>query len=68
MEEKEQLYETPRILTYSSDDILSEIGPAQACSPYWASSAPPDAPGYAPGLPPIHEPPPKKKRGSLFSD
>jgi hypothetical protein len=26
-------YETPKIITYTSDDILKEIGPAQACSP-----------------------------------
>jgi hypothetical protein len=26
-------YEPPRIITYSSDDILEELGPAQACSP-----------------------------------
>jgi hypothetical protein len=35
-EEKEEgisLYETPKIITFSNDDILEEIGPAQACSP-----------------------------------
>jgi len=26
-------YERPEILTYSEDDILEELGPAQACSP-----------------------------------
>jgi hypothetical protein len=27
------IYEPPKIITYSEDDILDEIGPAQACSP-----------------------------------
>ncbi|MGQ9654843.1 MAG: hypothetical protein ACUVXD_12330 [Thermodesulfobacteriota bacterium] len=27
-------YEPPAIITYSGDDILAEIGPAQACSPF----------------------------------
>jgi hypothetical protein len=62
-------YRAPIILTYSSDDILQELGPAQACSPYWHDDydvpAPPNSPGYAPGLPPIQEPPAKKK-GKLF--
>lgn len=33
--EKERIfvYEPPRIITYSEDDILEEMGPAQACSP-----------------------------------
>jgi hypothetical protein len=26
-------YEPPKIITYSEDDILEEMGPAQACSP-----------------------------------
>ncbi len=26
-------YEIPEIITYSKDDILEELGPAQACSP-----------------------------------
>ena len=26
-------YEPPKIITYTSDEILEEIGPAQACSP-----------------------------------
>jgi hypothetical protein len=34
MEEKKILnYEPPKMITYSNDDILEEIGPAQACSP-----------------------------------
>jgi hypothetical protein len=70
---KRQKYEPPRIITYTSDDILEELGPAQACSPFATmsgsssdsldSSTPPDAPGYAPGLPPaFYEPPDKKKK------
>ncbi len=31
-------YEPPAIITYSGDDILAEIGPAQACSPFTAGS------------------------------
>jgi hypothetical protein len=31
--EKILKYETPTIITYSNDDILDEIGPAQACAP-----------------------------------
>jgi len=27
------IYETPKIITYSQEDILEEMGPAQACSP-----------------------------------
>jgi len=30
MEEK-LTYEPPKIITYSNDDILEELGPAQAC-------------------------------------
>lgn len=26
-------YEVPEVVTYSEDDILEELGPAQACSP-----------------------------------
>lgn len=63
---KRKSYESPQIITYSSDDILEELGPAQACSPFAGSPAHPDFPGYAPGLPPFHEPSPKKKRDSLF--
>jgi len=32
-------YEPPAIITYSGDDILAEIGPAQACSPFVGSGA-----------------------------
>jgi hypothetical protein len=27
-------YETPKIITYTSEEILEEIGPANACSPF----------------------------------
>ena len=68
MKKQKQKYESPRILTYSSDDILKELGPAQACSPYWGSSAPQDnVPGYAPGLPPgFNNSPERRKRDNLF--
>lgn len=73
MAEKRRKYEPPRIITYSADDILEELGPAQACSPFSGVSgsgldsteppASPNAPGYAPGLPPaFYEPPDKKKK------
>ena len=26
------VYETPKIITYSKEDILEEMGPAQACA------------------------------------
>ncbi|MCX5886243.1 MAG: hypothetical protein NT096_10110 [Proteobacteria bacterium] len=32
MEEKLS-YEAPKLITYSNDDILDEVGPAQACAP-----------------------------------
>ena len=74
MAEKKRKYIPPRIITYSADDILEELGPAQACSPFSGgitgqgfdstqSPTPPNAPGYAPGLPPaFYEPPDKKKK------
>ncbi len=74
MAEKKPKYEPPRIITYSADDILEELGPAQACSPFSGISGegldsaqpttpPNNAPGYAPGLPPaFYEPPEKKKK------
>ena len=31
MEEKIS-YEPPKLITYSNDDILDEVGPAQACA------------------------------------
>jgi len=32
-ENKISVYETPKIITYSKEDILEEMGPAQACAP-----------------------------------
>jgi len=26
------IYEPPKVITYSADDLLEEIGPAKACS------------------------------------
>jgi hypothetical protein len=77
MSKKKQTYEPPKIITYSADDILEELGPAQACSPFASPPSPsstsqdfsslPTAPGYAPGLPPaFYEPPDKKKKKDLF--
>ena len=47
-------YEPPRVVTYRDEDLLAELGPAQACS--FGSSvlecaAPPWEPGRVPGLP-----------------
>ena len=33
MEEEKLTYEPPKLITYSNDDILEEVGPAQACAP-----------------------------------
>lgn len=55
-------YEPPSIVSYSSDDVLKELGPANACSPFWGAPPPPDVPGYAPGLPPSFYKPPEKKK------
>ena len=32
-EERIPVYQTPAIITYSKEDILEELGPAQACAP-----------------------------------
>jgi len=32
MEPKLPVYEPPRVVTYHDDDLLAELGPAQACS------------------------------------
>ena len=32
-EVKKPNYEQPRIITYSKEEILEELGPAQACAP-----------------------------------
>jgi hypothetical protein len=31
--EKKPLYVSPKVITYTSEEILEQIGPAQACSP-----------------------------------
>ncbi|MFQ5901389.1 MAG: hypothetical protein ACE5IH_07525 [Thermodesulfobacteriota bacterium] len=35
-EKKETLpeYEPPKVVTYSGDELLAELGPVQACSPF----------------------------------
>ncbi|MDY6971706.1 MAG: hypothetical protein SV775_05195 [Thermodesulfobacteriota bacterium] len=33
-------YEPPRIVSYTSEEILEQIGPAQACSPSPCATAP----------------------------
>ncbi len=30
--EKKREYEVPKLVTYSEDDVLAELGPAQACT------------------------------------
>ena len=30
-------FEPPKVITYSGDDILDELGPAHACSPFSGS-------------------------------
>ena len=32
-ESRDPVYEPPTITTYSSEEILEQVGPAQACSP-----------------------------------
>jgi hypothetical protein len=34
MKKEKKVYETPKVITYSEDEILELIGPAQTCSPY----------------------------------
>ncbi len=31
---KRKKFEPPKLITYSGDDILEELGPAHACSPF----------------------------------
>ncbi len=31
---KKPKFELPKVITYSGDDILEELGPAHACSPF----------------------------------
>jgi hypothetical protein len=33
MKEKELVYEAPKVITYSEDEIIELLGPAQTCSP-----------------------------------
>ncbi len=30
-------YEPPKVVTYNGDDLLAELGPAQACNPFGGS-------------------------------
>ncbi len=32
--QKKPKFEPPKLITYSGDDILEELGPAHACSPF----------------------------------
>ncbi len=34
---KKPILESPKVITYSGDNILEELGPAHACSPYSGS-------------------------------
>ena len=34
---KKAKFEPPKVITYSGDDILDELGPAHACSPFSGS-------------------------------
>ncbi len=31
---KKPRFEPPKVITYSGDDVLEELGPAHACSPF----------------------------------
>jgi len=33
-EKKKARFEPPKVITYSGDDILEELGPAHACNPF----------------------------------
>ncbi len=33
MKEKKSLYEPPQVITYSEDEMIELLGPAQTCSP-----------------------------------
>ena len=40
-EKKERpIYEKPKVITYSGDELLKELGPAQACTPFECPVAP----------------------------
>jgi hypothetical protein len=34
---KKKRFEPPKVITYSGDDLLEELGPAHACSPFSGS-------------------------------
>ena len=38
--EKRPVYEEPRVITYSGDKLLKELGPAQACRGFGCQVAP----------------------------
>ncbi|MBP7866701.1 MAG: hypothetical protein KA419_12215 [Acidobacteria bacterium] len=44
-EAERQVWVPPRIRTYTPEELLQEMGPAQACTPY-------SPPGSKPGEPP----------------
>jgi hypothetical protein len=33
MKEKKEIYQAPQVITYSEDEIIELLGPAQTCSP-----------------------------------
>ena len=37
---KQPVYEEPKVITYSGDELLKEMGPAQACRGFGCSVAP----------------------------
>ena len=39
-EKKQPVYEEPRVITYSGDELLKELGPAQACRAFGCPVAP----------------------------
>jgi len=34
MEEKKPTYEAPKVVTYSEDEIMEQLGPAQTCASF----------------------------------
>ncbi len=36
-ESASELYEAPRIVTFSRDELMKELGPARACNPFGGS-------------------------------
>ena len=37
---KQPIYEEPKVITYSGDELLKELGPAQACRAFGCPVAP----------------------------